>query len=315
MGNSLQRQFEAIQGEGDDEALPFHRLPVRTEITRDLLQDLERRGLDVDLALNPFQMKRIEEEGFELSLESKVFQDSKFVQSPFNIQKNSFHLDGKSKSLKLTIDCTASCKVGLNYSVKRPLEGAYIRNPQVKVTKGIGQIIDLECDMKELERLEGLNCSKDFSPLVILCDLMDSEASQNSDITINKVVYLLSISIEGSVKFHVDSQYVYISDSSKVNIYQIKDLYGKNSRRRSSMNSIDGNANGECVICMSNTVDTAALPCRHFCLCRDCATLLRTKSNKCPVCRSRIVKMVHVQNSDGEEGFRDYNTFPMHEDS
>ena len=41
----------------------------------------------------------------------------------------------------------------------------------------------------------------------------------------------------------------------------------------------------DCVICLSAPRDTTALPCRHMCMCRDCAVALKARSNKCPVCR------------------------------
>jgi E3 ubiquitin-protein ligase MGRN1 len=44
-------------------------------------------------------------------------------------------------------------------------------------------------------------------------------------------------------------------------------------------------AAAECVICMSAERDTTVLPCRHMCLCRECALALKTRSNTCPICR------------------------------
>jgi len=41
----------------------------------------------------------------------------------------------------------------------------------------------------------------------------------------------------------------------------------------------------ECVVCMADYKDTIALPCRHLCLCSQCAEQLRYQSNKCPICR------------------------------
>ena len=46
---------------------------------------------------------------------------------------------------------------------------------------------------------------------------------------------------------------------------------------------------GECVVCLSEPRDTTVFPCRHMCLCNDCANQLRysTTATKCPVCRAR----------------------------
>ena len=43
----------------------------------------------------------------------------------------------------------------------------------------------------------------------------------------------------------------------------------------------------ECTICFTNKVDTVVLPCKHMCLCSDCAKDLRDReSQKCPMCRT-----------------------------
>ncbi len=41
----------------------------------------------------------------------------------------------------------------------------------------------------------------------------------------------------------------------------------------------------ECVACLSDEKDTIILPCRHMCLCSDCAENLRGRASKCPMCR------------------------------
>ena len=45
----------------------------------------------------------------------------------------------------------------------------------------------------------------------------------------------------------------------------------------------------ECVVCLSDLKDTAVLPCRHMCLCSQCAEQLRHQSNRCPICRQRTL--------------------------
>ncbi|RUP47392.1 hypothetical protein BC936DRAFT_145788 [Jimgerdemannia flammicorona] len=56
----------------------------------------------------------------------------------------------------------------------------------------------------------------------------------------------------------------------------------------------------ECVICISEAKSTVVLPCRHFCLCRDCAETLRLRNNKCPICRSPFRALMYV-GLEGEE--------------
>lgn len=63
----------------------------------------------------------------------------------------------------------------------------------------------------------------------------------------------------------------------------------------SSSNSGSGNlsvsasasSTPDCVICLSERSDTFAVPCRHLCMCFQCAQDLRKNTNKCPICRTR----------------------------
>ena len=57
----------------------------------------------------------------------------------------------------------------------------------------------------------------------------------------------------------------------------VHDIYGLDQSSESGR---------ECVICMTDPRDTIVLPCRHMCLCRGCAEVLRYQTNKCPICRS-----------------------------
>ncbi|KAG5485705.1 hypothetical protein LSCM4_06663 [Leishmania orientalis] len=49
---------------------------------------------------------------------------------------------------------------------------------------------------------------------------------------------------------------------------------------------------GLCVICLTNQKDTTILPCRHMCLCSECAIHLRLTNNRCPLCRGSIDRVM-----------------------
>ncbi|KAJ7980119.1 RING finger protein [Quillaja saponaria] len=42
----------------------------------------------------------------------------------------------------------------------------------------------------------------------------------------------------------------------------------------------DSDTRKECIICITEPKDTAVLPCRHMCMCSECAKTLRLQSNK-----------------------------------
>ncbi|KAJ2718660.1 hypothetical protein GGI07_005651 [Coemansia sp. Benny D115] len=54
----------------------------------------------------------------------------------------------------------------------------------------------------------------------------------------------------------------------------------------------------QCAICLSDDRDTVLLPCRHMCMCRECANTYRQQSNKCPICRTVVETILHIQPAD-----------------
>jgi len=70
------------------------------------------------------------------------------------------------------------------------------------------------------------------------------------------------------------------------NTYILDDIYGIADSDLSEKTDVEGK---ECTICFTNKVDTVVLPCKHMCLCSDCAKDLRDReSQKCPMCRTTI---------------------------
>uniref|UniRef100_N1QTZ8 Putative E3 ubiquitin-protein ligase MGRN1 n=1 Tax=Aegilops tauschii TaxID=37682 RepID=N1QTZ8_AEGTA len=51
----------------------------------------------------------------------------------------------------------------------------------------------------------------------------------------------------------------------------------------------------ECVICKIGPRDTVVFPCRHLCMCSECAQALRFQSNKCPICRQPVEKLMEIK--------------------
>lgn len=63
-----------------------------------------------------------------------------------------------------------------------------------------------------------------------------------------------------------------------------------------------------CVICQTNRITRALLPCRHVCFCRSCSN----RMDNCPMCRTRITSyfLVGEENSEEEEE-EEENTNPQ----
>ncbi|KAI3921681.1 hypothetical protein MKW92_049170 [Papaver armeniacum] len=75
--------------------------------------------------------------------------------------------------------------------------------------------------------------------------------------------------------------------------YELQEIYGIGN---SVDNDLDGNDPGkECVICLSEPRDTTVLPCRHMCMCSGCAKVLRFQTNRCPICRQPVDRLLEIK--------------------
>ncbi|CAN4111173.1 unnamed protein product [Withania somnifera] len=79
--------------------------------------------------------------------------------------------------------------------------------------------------------------------------------------------------------------------------YELREIYGISNSEETNVNEESGK---ECVICMTEPKDTAVLPCRHMCLCGECAKELRRQSNKCPICRQPIEELLEIKVNEGK---------------
>eukprot|EP00871_Galdieria_phlegrea_P003743 jgi/Galph1/436/GphlegSOOS_G5260.1 len=75
------------------------------------------------------------------------------------------------------------------------------------------------------------------------------------------------------------------------NLYELQDIYGIQEYQ----SELQTSENDVCVICMQVRIDALLLPCRHLCICTECAGRLYYKSSKCPVCRETIQKIIQTR--------------------
>lgn len=76
--------------------------------------------------------------------------------------------------------------------------------------------------------------------------------------------------------------------------YELQEIYGiETVDGGGGINSSDFGK--ECVICLSEQRDTTVLPCRHMCMCSGCAKLLQERTNRCPICRTPVVKLLEIE--------------------
>ena len=60
-----------------------------------------------------------------------------------------------------------------------------------------------------------------------------------------------------------------------------------NVRELYARSNDSGEGTGLCLICETEEIEVALLPCKHFCVCEECFELL-PHPKQCPICRSYI---------------------------
>ena len=91
-------------------------------------------------------------------------------------------------------------------------------------------------------------------------------------------------------------------------LFCLEDIYGLEEGDvdgATQGNAIEGLAaddqDSACVVCMVEEKDTTVMPCRHMCLCKECADALRRATNKCPICRAPIASLLHLTKNKGPQ--------------
>eukprot|EP00873_Tetraselmis_striata_P026561 jgi/Tetstr1/446825/TSEL_034305.t1 len=95
----------------------------------------------------------------------------------------------------------------------------------------------------------------------------------------------------GNWKAKVQKQKIWVAGVS----YELQEIYGMETSVQGTANVTDMDQGSECVICMVNGRDTTVLPCRHMCMCSECANMLRHRTNRCPICRETVESLLHIK--------------------
>ncbi|WCJ23675.1 RING/U-box superfamily protein [Euphorbia peplus] len=174
---------------------------------------------------------------------------------------------------------------------------------RIPFQKGLGQKFcqpsgtGIDLGFFELDDLSKPSSGEDVFPLVIVAetctpvdsddDVDDSLPNTSNHLQITQAV--LEKKDRDLFQVRVVKQILWIDGVR----YELRELYGIGS---SSAEGFDDCEPGkECVICMTEPKDTAVLPCRHMCMCSDCAKELRLQSNKCPICRQPIEELIEIK--------------------
>jgi len=135
-------------------------------------------------------------------------------------------------------------------------------------------------DLNSVDILHQLSSST--HPLVISI----ASAEQNS-IASQTTYATASTSANNKYKLNIRLKNTKIVVDGHDKAYDVQEIYGI----ASSNSAEDDN---ECVVCMVERRDTTVMPCRHMCLCHECAETLRKQTNKCPICREPVQSLMRI---------------------
>ena len=193
-----------------------------------------------------------------------------------------------------------------------PLKGASGSRPPERREKGLNQKYRAETplDVSEYGEKELTYAASDGRFPIIVCLEASNAASSSSAAnksTVQSQTTFANIidAADGGKTVQPIKQKIQVGATS----YELQEIYGiegssgagsgGGDAATGSNSADDGDEDGqnsrECVICMTEPRDTTVLPCRHMCMCSECAKVLRMQSEKCPICRTPIEQLLQIK--------------------
>lgn len=176
----------------------------------------------------------------------------------------------------------------------------------VAFQQGLGQKFRQESgtgiDLSAFDESELVKVSEEgVYPLVIKaeaspCVSEDGSTNGGAVSTNSQITQAVFEKEKGEYQVRVAKQILWVNGMR----YELQEIYGIGNSVDGA--DFDGNDPGkECVICLSEPRDTTVLPCRHMCMCSGCAKVLRFQTNRCPICRQPVERLLEIKVSNGAE--------------
>lgn len=246
------------------------------------------------------------------------------IRNDVNLKKGTLKLirDAAKPSqyhVEFVFDASTDCRISVYYAaIEKTIEGMPTFLPLKEKTthptelrsKGLGQTFRTRAshplDVSLYEPAELAFDPKLPQPRFPIVVCMEAGGKRNPDPTKvqSQTTFVKVIPGEGEAAFTAQPLKQKIQVGSTP--YELQEIFGIDQHAKagdgaSSAEGGDGGDNSrECVICMTEARDTTVLPCRHMCMCSDCARQLRMQSNKCPICRTNIEQLLQIKISKQE---------------
>ena len=248
------------------------------------------------------------------------------IRNDVNLKKNSLKLvpDASNSSLyhlEFSFDASSDCSIKLFYAASeelangslgfKTLKGAAGVHPPATRAKGLNQTFRTSMPLDTSAYAEGeLRYSAEGVPsrypIVVSLEAVGgsgggANASPAKSAVQSQTTFIDIVPSGDAKTAQPIKQKIQVGATS----YELQEIYGiegsggggeGGGSSSAAESGADGGENSrECVICMTEPRDTTVLPCRHMCMCSDCAKVLRMQSEKCPICRTPIEQLLQIK--------------------
>ncbi|KAF5750362.1 hypothetical protein HS088_TW03G00698 [Tripterygium wilfordii] len=247
------------------------------------------------------------------------YQKAVTIRNDVNLKKETLRLEPDDENpgkflVAFTFDATVSGSITVVFFAKEgkdckltPMKEHLLAPVTVNFQQGLGQKFRQSSgtgiDFSIFEETQLLKeGDSDVYPLVVKADASPtaqsgSDGNQTSGSPNSQVTQAVFEKEKGEYQARVMKQILWVNGMR----YELQEIYGIGN---SVEGDVDANDPGkECVICLTELRDTTVLPCRHMCMCSGCAKVLRFQTDRCPICRQpveRLLEIVKVNNEHEE---------------
>ncbi|CAI9273308.1 unnamed protein product [Lactuca saligna] len=241
------------------------------------------------------------------------------IRNDVNLKKETLKIEPDQENpgkflVVFTYDATVAGSITLYFFAKEgedcnmsPTKEDLLPPITVAFQQGLGQKFRQESgtgiDLSLFEEAELLKVSETgVYPLAIKAEanpipsISENGNSPNPGTTNSQITQAVFEKEKGEYQVKVTKQILWVNGMR----YELQEIYGIGNSVDGA--DFDGNDPGkECVICLSEPRDTTVLPCRHMCMCSGCAKVLRFQTNRCPICRQPVERLLEIKVSNGGE--------------
>lgn len=233
------------------------------------------------------------------------------IKNDVNIRKESLRLEPDEANpghflLSFSFDATLSGSITIYFFAKEgedciltPTKENHLAPVTVHFQQGLGQKFrqptGTGIDFSDFEESELLKVGDlDVYPLAVKADASpgnhdESDRTPTSGNTNSQTTQAVFEKGKGEFRVKVVKQILWVNGMR----YELQEIYGIGNSTESEMDESDQGK--ECVICLSEPRDTIVHPCRHMCMCSGCAEVLRFQTNRCPICRQPVERLLEIK--------------------